>query len=88
MGLALLDISGLQEQGRLNDLLGPASVQESRKQHKLAFEYLLQVKKVIKAILNKTFSMYKLINAFDGIDFGSNNHGVLVTTTEDHLHSF
>jgi hypothetical protein len=32
--------------------------------------------------------MYELTNAFDGIDFGSNNHGVLVATTEDHLHSF
>jgi hypothetical protein len=32
--------------------------------------------------------MYKLTNAFDGIDFGSNTHGVFVATTEDHLHSF
>ena len=69
-GLALLDVSGLQEQGRLNELLGPAIDRESRKQHKLAVEYLLRVKRLAKAILNKTFSMYELSHqssAGDGI---------------------
>jgi Plavaka transposase len=85
--LALLDVTSL-EQGQLNELLPPASGRQTRKQNKLVVEYLLRVKKLAKAILNKTFSMYELTNAFEGIDFGSNTNGVLVATTEDHLHSF
>jgi hypothetical protein len=56
-GLALLDVSGLQEQGLLNEFLGPTIDRESRKQHKLAVAYLLPVKRLAKAILNKMFSM-------------------------------
>jgi hypothetical protein len=26
-------------------------------------------------------------NAFDGIDYGANEHGILVATAKDHLHS-
>jgi hypothetical protein len=31
--------------------------------------------------------MHPLRNAFDGVPFGANKHGILVATTEDHLHA-
>jgi hypothetical protein len=31
--------------------------------------------------------MHPLWNAFDGVPFGTNKHGILVATTEDHLHA-
>jgi hypothetical protein len=31
--------------------------------------------------------MHPLRNAFDGEPFGANKHGILVATTEDHLHA-
>jgi hypothetical protein len=31
--------------------------------------------------------MHPLRNAFDGVPFGANKHGILVALTEDHLHA-
>jgi hypothetical protein len=31
--------------------------------------------------------MHPLRNAFDGVPFGANKHGILVATREDHLHA-
>jgi hypothetical protein len=45
------------------------------------------VQKLAKAILNKVFCLHPHQNSFDGVNFGANTHGVLVTTTDDHLHS-
>jgi hypothetical protein len=54
----------------------------------LAIAHVGHVKKLAKAILNKTFSTHIHRSAFDGIDFGANPHGILGATTDDHLHSF
>jgi hypothetical protein len=32
--------------------------------------------------------MHPLRNAFDSVPFGANKHGILVATTEDHLHAY
>jgi hypothetical protein len=54
---------------------------------RLAIAHVGRVKKLAKAILNKTFSTHIHRSAFDGIDFGANPHGILGATTDDHLHS-
>ncbi len=53
----------------------------------LAIAHVGHVKKLAKAILNKTFSTHVHRTAFDGIDFGANPHGILGATMDDHLHS-
>jgi hypothetical protein len=50
----------------------------------LAIAHVGCVKKLAKAILNKTH-IHR--SAFDGIDFGANPHGILGATTDNHLHS-
>ncbi len=32
--------------------------------------------------------MHPLRNAFDSVPFSANKHGILIATTEDHLHAF
>jgi len=84
--LALLDVSCGADSGPMsivNSLLANKAETEIDK----ARDHLRRVQKLAKAILNKVFSMHALRNAFDGIDFGANEHGILVAATEDHLHS-
>jgi hypothetical protein len=38
-------------------------------------------------MLGRTYSIHPLRNAFDGLPFGANKYGILVATTEDHLHA-
>jgi hypothetical protein len=54
---------------------------------RLAIAHIGRVKKLAKAILNKTFSTHIHKSAFDGINFGANPHGILGATINDHLHS-
>jgi hypothetical protein len=53
----------------------------------LAIAHVGHVKKLAKAILNKTFSTHIHRSAFDGIDLGANPHGILGATMDNHLHS-
>jgi hypothetical protein len=59
---------------------------ESRKQQReklLIVEHLCHVQRLSKNILSRVFSMHAHRNAFDGIDFGANEHGILVATAKD-----
>jgi hypothetical protein len=37
--------------------------------------------------VGRTYSMHPIRNAFDGVPFGANKHGILVALTEDDLHA-
>jgi hypothetical protein len=76
--------SGLM--GCVQQLLPTESTQQ-RKEKRLVVQHLCRVKRLSKNILGKVFSIHAHRNAFDGIDFGANEHGILVATAEDHLHS-
>jgi hypothetical protein len=56
-------------------------------EYKKALEFLNRRVKLARSILAKTYSVHPLWNAFDGVPFGANKHGILVATTEDHLHA-
>jgi len=58
-----------------------------RQEHKNSLALVQRMAKLAKVILGKTYSMHALKNAFDGIPFGANCHGILVATTDDHMHS-
>jgi hypothetical protein len=54
---------------------------------KKALGFLNRRVKLARSILGRTYSVYPLRNAFDGVPFGANKHGILVARTEDHLHA-
>jgi hypothetical protein len=56
-------------------------------EYKKALDFLNRRVKLARSILGKAYSMHPLRNAFDGLQFGANKHGILVATTEDHLHA-
>ena len=56
-------------------------------EYKKALKYLNMRVKLARSILGKTYSMHPLMNAFVGVPFGANKLGILVATTEDHLHA-
>jgi hypothetical protein len=56
-------------------------------EYKKALGFLNRRVKLARSILGRTYSMHPLRNAFDGVPFGANKHGILVATTEDHLHA-
>jgi hypothetical protein len=56
-------------------------------EYKKALDFLNRRVKLARNILGRTYSMHPLRNAFDGVPFGANKHGILVATTEDHLHA-
>jgi hypothetical protein len=70
----------------LRDALPMVTATEKR-EYKRAIEYLKQQKRLAVAILGRVYSMHPLRNAFAGVPFGANQHGIFVTTTEDHLHA-
>ena len=80
--LALVDVGDQGELIRHIRELNLGSKEES-----VLVPYVRRVKKLSKAILGRVFSMHPVRNAFDGIDFGANQHGILTATTEDHMHS-
>jgi hypothetical protein len=55
-------------------------------EYKKALDFLNRRVKLARNIHGRTYSMHPLRNAFDGVPFGANKHGILVATTEDHLH--
>lgn len=65
----------------------PTVTATEKREYKRAIEYLKHQKRVAISILGRVFSMHPLRNAFEGIPFGANCHGILVATTEDHLHA-
>ena len=89
--LALLDAADDQTSSDVIEGILPTTgdnaTAESRKQNKLTLELLDRVKRLAKGILYKTFSTHAIENAFDGIDFGANEHGLLIAAVDDDLHS-
>jgi hypothetical protein len=65
----------------------PRSTTLEKCEYKKALGFLNRRVKLARSILGKTYSMHPLRNAFDSVPFGANKHGILVATTEDHLHA-
>jgi hypothetical protein len=88
--LALMDVSDVAESGpisRVHQLLPVNSRNKQLEKHR-ALKLFHCVQKLSIGILGSIFTMHAHRNAFDGIDFGANEHGILDVTVEDHLHSF
>jgi hypothetical protein len=87
--LALMAVNNNANSGpmALIQQLLPSGSTNQWKEKRLVVQHLCHVKRLSKHILGKVFSMHAHLNAFDGIDFGANEHGILVATAEDHLHS-
>jgi hypothetical protein len=64
----------------------PTSTTLEKCEYKKALDFLNRRVKLARNIHGRTYSMHPLRNAFDGVPFGANKHGILVATTEDHLH--
>jgi hypothetical protein len=56
-------------------------------EYKKALGFLNRRVKLARSILGRTYSMHPLRNAFNGVPFSANKHGLLVATMEDHLHA-
>jgi hypothetical protein len=87
--LALMDVSdnaNLGPMALIQQLLPAESSKEQREKH-LVVQHLCCVQRLSKNILGRVFSMHAHQNAFDYIDFGANEHGILAAMAEDHLHS-
>ena len=65
----------------------PSSTNLEKCEYKKALDFLNRRVKLARNILGRTYSMHPLRNAFDGVPFGANKHGILVIITEDHLHA-
>jgi hypothetical protein len=65
----------------------PGASSKEQKEKGLVVYHLRCIQRLSKSILNKVFSMHAHCNAFHDIDFGANEHGILVATAKDHLHS-
>jgi hypothetical protein len=65
----------------------PMSTTLEKHEYNKALGFLNRSVKLARNILGRTYSMYPLRNAFDSVPFGANKHGILVATTEDHLHA-
>jgi hypothetical protein len=66
----------------------PRSTTLEKCEYKKTLGFLNWRVKLARSILGRTYSMHPLRNAFDGVPFGANEHGILVTTTQDHLPAF
>jgi hypothetical protein len=88
--LAILDLSAEVSNGPLSivwEHLLPEELSKTKREYHRVADHLSQVPKLAKGILNKVFTMHPHWNAFDGMDFGTNTHSVLVATMDNHLHS-
>jgi hypothetical protein len=65
----------------------PRSTTLEKREYKKALDFLNRRVKLARNILGRIYLMHPLRNAFDGVPFGANKHGILVATTEDHLHA-
>jgi hypothetical protein len=89
--LALMDVSDGAESGPMavvHQLLPSAPSSAVREDNLLAVAHIRCIQKLAKVVLHKVFSMHAHKSAFDDLDFGANSHGVLVATTDNHLHLF
>jgi hypothetical protein len=88
--LALMDVSDVTKSGPISQVhqLLPVNSRNKQLEKRCALELFRRVQKLSIGILGSIFTMHAHRNAFDGIDFGANEHGILVATAEDHLHSF
>ncbi len=87
--LTLMDVgddANLGPMAVVNKIL-PADTAKQWKEKKPVVQLIHHVNRLATNILAKVFLMHPHRNAFDGIDFGTNKHGILVATAEDHLHS-
>jgi hypothetical protein len=87
--LALMDVSDNADLGPMTlvQQFLPAEARKQQRENLLVVEHLCRVQRLSKSILSRVFSMHAHCNAFDSIDFGANEHGILVATAKDHLHS-
>ena len=60
---------------------------EGKRRKKALLDHLGRKVKLARALLARPYTMHPLRNAFDGVLFGANKHGVFVATADDHLHS-
>jgi hypothetical protein len=58
-----------------------------KREYKKALDFLNRRVKLARNTLGGTYSMHPLRNAFGSAPFGANKHGIMVATTEDHLHA-
>jgi hypothetical protein len=88
--LALMDVSDVAKSGQICQVhqLLPVNSCNKQLEKRHALELFRHVQKLSIGILGSIFTMHAHCNAFDGINFGANEHGILVATAEDHLHSF
>ena len=57
------------------------------KQRNMIVSHVTRTVRLARALLAKPYTLHPLRNAFDGVCFGANMHGVHLATAEDHLHS-
>jgi hypothetical protein len=79
--LALMDVSDITESGPISQVhqLLPVNSRNEQLEKRRALELFRCIQKLSIGILGSIFTMH---------DFGANEHGILVATAEDHLHSF
>jgi hypothetical protein len=56
----------------------PRSTTLEKHEYKKALDFLNRRVELARNILGRTYSMHALRNAFDGVPFGANKHGILV----------
>jgi hypothetical protein len=80
--LALIDVSDVAELGPISQVhqLLPVNSRNEQLEKRRALELFRRVQKLSIGILGSIFTMHAYHNAFDGIDFGANEHGILVAT--------
>ena len=81
--LILLETTVCGPAQRICHSLPETSRREKQKQ-KSMLDFLSRKVQLAKALLARPYTMHPLRNAFDGIPFGSNTHGVFAATTDDH----
>jgi hypothetical protein len=85
-----MDVSDVAESGPISQVhqLLPVNSRNEQLEKRRALELFRHVQKLSIGILGSIFTMHAHRNAFDGIDFGANEHGILVATSVSKLQSF
>ena len=82
--IALMNIDSLCSSIR-SSLFGRGSMAEE--QMEIMMTFVERSVCLARSLLAKPYTLHPLRNAFEGVSFGANRHGVFVATAEDHLHS-
>ena len=82
--VALLSIDSLSDSIR-SSIVGTSRMAED--QRDLMLSFVDRSVRTARALLARPYTLHPLRNAFSGVSFGANRHGVFVATAEDHLHS-